>query len=333
MVNLSKNRRRRGFTLVELLVVIAIIGVLVALLLSAVQAAREAARRGQCSNNLRQMGLAAHLYHDVHRHLPPGIGYTPLETRSVWGSHFFHLLSYLEQGNLYERALGSVALPTGPTTIYYPGNNNVYRQPVPNYVCPSDPSVESGGLVTINDISWGASCYAINSQAGTKNDLTTIPPTGGGPQGKSRIPTDFADGTSNTVLYGEKYAHCTSTSMPLKFLKLDSENGGNLWAYCASNVLDMPPPMNLPFKPYHASFAVVGYFGNPDAIGPASIFQVDPTPFLGNCDPTRASTAHASGMQVCLVDGSVRTLAASMSGEVWWAVVTPSGEEPLGSDW
>ncbi len=68
-------------------------------------------------------------------------------------------------------------------------------------------------------------------------------------------------------------------------------------------------------------------------IGPGSKFQVQPSPFLGNCDPTRAATAHASGIQVGLADGSVRTLAASMSGATWWAAVTPSEGEVLGSDW
>ena len=71
----------------------------------------------------------------------------------------------------------------------------------------------------------------------------------------------------------------------------------------------------------------------PDAIGPGSIFQVQPTPFLGNCDPTRAATAHPGGILVGLADGSVRTLAPSMSGDTWWAAVTPTGGEVLGSDW
>ena len=73
--------------------------------------------------------------------------------------------------------------------------------------------------------------------------------------------------------------------------------------------------------------------GAPNAIGPGSIFQVHPTPFLGNCDPTRASTAHTGGILVGLADGSVRTLAPSMSGDTWWAAVTPKGDEVQGSDW
>ena len=73
--------------------------------------------------------------------------------------------------------------------------------------------------------------------------------------------------------------------------------------------------------------------GAPNAIGPQSIFQVQPTPFLGNCDPTRAATAHAGGIQVGLVDGSVRTLAPSLSGDTWAAAVTRAGGEVLGPDW
>jgi prepilin-type N-terminal cleavage/methylation domain-containing protein len=311
MIQSSKRFPRCGFTLIELLVIIAIIAVLIGLLLPAVQKVREAASRVKCGNNLRQLGLAAHQYHDVHQHLPPGAGYTPLATGGVWGNYFFHLLPYLEQGNLYERARGSVPLTTGPLTIYWPGNNDVYRQPVPTFGCPSDPSVDPGGVVTVNGISWGASSYAVNIQVSAEGP--------GNPQGKTCL-LAIADGASNTILYAEKYAHCTSTSAAL--------DGGNLWAYCATAVFDLPPPMEPPYKRYHPSFG-----GGPYATGPGSRFQVQPTPFQGNCDPTRAATAHSAGMLVCLADSGVRTLAPSMSGATWWAAVTPAGGEVLGSDW
>jgi prepilin-type N-terminal cleavage/methylation domain-containing protein len=313
MVNFSRTIQRRGFTLLELLVVISIIALLIGFLLPAVQNAREAARRLKCANNLHQLGLAAHRFHDDHRHLPPGIGYTPLANGGVWGGNFFHLLPYIEQNNRYCDALGPVALSAGTVNIHCPINNTVYSRLVGTFICPSDPNVGSSGVVTVNGISWGAGCYAANGQV--------FAPIRHNPQGKVLL-ADITDGTSNTILYAEKYARCTSTSMGL--------DGGSFWGYCASGVFDLPPPMNQPFKPYHPGFAIVGYFGNPQ--GPvASRFQVQPRE--GHCDPTRAATAHAGGMQVGLVDGSVRTLAPTMSGQTWWAAITPRGGELLGPDW
>jgi hypothetical protein len=285
---------------------------LIALLLPAVQKVREAASRTQCMNNLKQLGLAAQLYHDSKKHFPPGMGYSPLDTNGVWGHNLFHLLNYLEQGPLYQRAWAPVALPTGPVLAYSAGNNFVYSQPVPVFLCPSDPSVPSGGVVQLNGTAWGAACYAANSQV--------FAPIRGNPEGKTRI-AEITDGTSNTIVYAEKYARCASKSL----------DGGSFWGYCASTRFDLPPPMNQPVKPYHASFAITNYFGAP--AGPGSKFQVQPTPFEGNCDPTRTATAHASGISVCLADGSVRTLAPSMAGDTWWAAVTPSGGEVPGEDW
>src|SRR3954464_6088034 len=122
----SSTTARHGLTLIELLVVIAILPVLPGLLLPAVQKVREAAGRLQCANNLKQLGLAAHNYHDQHQHLPPGIGYYPTAQNGAFGNYFFHLLPNLEQDNLYRSALGVASFPPpdGPTTVYYPGNNN-----------------------------------------------------------------------------------------------------------------------------------------------------------------------------------------------------------------
>jgi prepilin-type N-terminal cleavage/methylation domain-containing protein len=323
MPKLSTAVQRHGFTLIELLVVIAIIAVLIGLLLPAVQKVREAANRSKCGNNLRQLGLAAQHHHDTQGHLPPGIGYYPTTHNGVFGTYFFHLLPYIEQDNLYQSALGSVPFPPpgGPTTVYYPGNNNVYSQPVPIFLCPSDPSVGPDGIVTINGFSFGASSYAPNAMVIAQH----------GPQGKARIPADIPDGTSNTILHAEKYARCSNTTMAPVF-----RDGGTAWAYCASFLFPwQPPPMNLPLRAFQPGFciAALAAHGAPNVIGPGSIFQVQPTPFEGNCDPTRASTAHTSGILVGLADGSVRPLAPSTSGATWWAAVTPSGGEVLGSDW
>jgi prepilin-type N-terminal cleavage/methylation domain-containing protein len=328
----NSTTQRRGFTLIELLIVIAIIAILIGLLVPAVQKVREAANRAQCGNNLRQLGLAAHAYHDTHKHLPPGLGYFPTAHNSVgvFGSSWFHLLPHIEQGDLYRSALGPVALTTGPITMYWPGNNNVYSQRVAIFLCPSDPSVEAGGVVTINGYSFGSLCYGGNALVNTQSDFSRYPPKTITPQGKVRF-SDITDGTSQTILNAEKYARCTNTYMAPAF-----RDGGTAWAYTTSFLFAwQPPPMVLPGKAFQPGFCIpaLALLGAPDAIGEGSRFQVQPTPFLGKCDPTRAATAHSGGMLVGMVDGSVRPLSPSMSGATWWAAVTPSGGEVLGSDW
>jgi prepilin-type N-terminal cleavage/methylation domain-containing protein len=321
MFQTKSTTHRRGFTLIELLVVIAIIAILIGLLVPAVQRVREAANRAQCQNNLKQIGLAAQNYHDTNGHFPPGIGYSP-PTGGAFGNYFFHLLPYVEQDNLYRSSLGTVSFPppVGPTTVYYPGNNNVYSQPVKVFLCPSDPSVGPDGVVMVNGVSFGALCYAHNALVAGQNN----PPS---PQGKTRI-AEITDGLSNTILHAEKYARCSNTTMALPF-----RDGGTAWAYCAGPFFPwLPPPMNPPGKAFSTGFCVPVFAAlAPDAVGPGSKFQVQPRE--GNCDPTRAATAHASGIQVGLADGSVRTLAPSLSDTTWWFAVTPSGGEVLGSDW
>jgi prepilin-type N-terminal cleavage/methylation domain-containing protein len=328
----SRTARWRGFTLIELLVVIAIIAILIGLLVPAVQKVRESANRIQCANNLKQIGLAAHNYHDAKKHLPPAIGYYPTAPNGVFGPYFFHLLPYVEQDPLYKSALGMVPFPPppdgpGPTAVYYPGNNKVYGQSVPIFLCPSDPSVGPDGGVTVAGVSFGASCYAFNALVVAQNDITTIP-FKTNPQGKTRIPADIPDGTSNTILQAEKYARCTNTTMPPQF-----RDGGSAWGYGGAAAFPWLSPPMAPVKLFGAGFCIPAFAnqGAPNAIGPKSIFQVQPRE--GNCDPTRAATAHAGGIQVGLVDGSVRTLAPGLSGATWAAAVTRAGGEVLGSDW
>src|SRR4029077_7343751 len=137
------------------------------------------------------------------------------------------------------------------------------------------------------------------------------------PQGMAQIPSHFSDGTSNTILHAEKYARCVQYSMPPAV-----GDGGNAWAYATAIVYDwLPPPMNPPGKAFQTGFAIGALVnrGAPDAVGPPSKFQVQPTPFLGNCDPTRTATGHSGGMVVGLADGSARTLSPSISKTTWWA--------------
>jgi prepilin-type N-terminal cleavage/methylation domain-containing protein/prepilin-type processing-associated H-X9-DG protein len=290
-------RRPRGFTLIELLVVIAIIAVLIGLLLSAVQQTREAANRVQCQNNLKQLGLAFHNAAGNHDGLlPPGIGYY----EGGYGTGFFLIFPYLEQGNLYD-----FARVNGLASV---GFNNVAARPVKALLCPSDPTTGSGGVATDNQgQAWGGCSYAANIQvfavvdaAGRFQD----------PEGTPRLPETFADGTSNTTLLAEKYVRCTNSNYP---------EGGSFWGYAV---------YTSPVQPLHAGFAISW---NAWSIGPYSRFQTRPDP--KNCDPTLTATAHTGGMNVALADGSVRVVSPAVSGATWWAAVTPGGGEVLGPDW
>ncbi|MEC8306046.1 MAG: DUF1559 domain-containing protein, partial [Planctomycetota bacterium] len=135
-----QRKSRRGFTLVELLVVIAIIGILIALLLPAVQMAREAARRISCGNNLKQYGIALHLYHDTHKQIPPGGGRgwgTPVQNPRIGWQ--VRVLPFMEQNALYER-LNQNAAAAYDGFVPFEGQNVRARTiQVPYAMCPSDP--------------------------------------------------------------------------------------------------------------------------------------------------------------------------------------------------
>ncbi len=141
---------RRAFTLIELLVVIAIIAILVALLLPAVQQAREAARRSSCKNNLKQLGLAIHNYHDTYRTMPPGV--VDDFTDSIWGWGAL-ILPFVEQGPVYD-ALRVGNIPLGVRMT--PGNAldqlSVLQTPISTYRCPSDvgPEAHFSGAVVLS---------------------------------------------------------------------------------------------------------------------------------------------------------------------------------------
>jgi prepilin-type N-terminal cleavage/methylation domain-containing protein len=149
-------RQRPAFTLIELLVVIAIIAVLIGLLLPAVQKVREAANRAESQNNLKQLALAAHNCNDAQRHLPPMLGTFPGSGQgSGFGTVFFHLLPYLEAGNLYRNALNPA---TGMYEAGHAGTNTVV---VKTYLNPGDPSDDGTGQANGRAVSGYAASFQV----------------------------------------------------------------------------------------------------------------------------------------------------------------------------
>ncbi len=228
-------RRRVGFTLIELLVVIAIIAILIALLLPAVQQAREAARRSQCKNNLKQFGLAMHNYHETYLSFPPA-SVTPiscsmstpaagtttaLNTNYNWGWGTF-LLPMLDQAPLYQQL--------GPNGCTFPVSTTPYltstllQQALPAFVCPSD----TGATVNMFFANYSKSNYVISEQIATANSSVRI--------------RDIIDGTSNTFLHGER-ALFPGGSNGKRY------TGGIIWgrgAFDAENKFCAVVPINTP---------------------------------------------------------------------------------------
>lgn len=297
-----RTRRQRGFTLIELLVVIAIIAILIALLLPAVQQAREAARRNQCKNNMKQLGLAFHNYHDVFNMFPPA-GTVSVPIATVSGSQTsmdkvhawpwpMRILPYLDQTPLYNQigvGESSVTVPAnssnmGATNNYATANNGTIEKllttTLPVYLCPSAP-----GGQTLNKYqhNLGTLMYAMNS-------TIAVIPNGASPY--TRNIADVLDGTSNTILAGEK------ALMDAPFVSI-----GATWASfraCGSRIgiVHHTSAMNTPFDGTH------------DA---ANFCYSENTPN----DVTRAvmASAHVGGAHILLCDGSVRFLSENVQDD------------------
>lgn len=186
---------RTAFTLIELLVVIAIIAILIALLVPAVQKVREAAARTQCANNLKQIGLALHNYHDTYGHLPAprGTHLAPTYLFTEYRGWMCEVLPYIEENNL------ATQMYTNP---WYNGFFVTYTMPVKGYLCPSDPrnlfSVPAGNGAMTSYIGVTGSDNDVNVQFnGPTNGIFNISSPG------IRL-TDITDGTSNTLMLGER---------------------------------------------------------------------------------------------------------------------------------
>jgi len=248
--------RRRGFTLIELLVVIAIIAVLISLLLPAVQSAREAARRAQCVNNLKQIGLAMHNYHDTVGSFPPG-GISDTGWAGTWWNWPSFILPQMEQAPLYNAINFSLQNINQPDANFANDpQGTVWKSVISSYLCPSDPVAGEGRVANMSWLTSGAgwsligsnftaavTCY-VGNWGGQKTGNATFDlysgesPPGTYPNwgcngvyrgifsdcsnGKSTSLREITDGTSNTFLAGE--------SSPNMNGALAWVNGDNVWA-------------------------------------------------------------------------------------------------------
>jgi prepilin-type N-terminal cleavage/methylation domain-containing protein len=346
--------RARGFTLIELLVVIAIIGILIALLLPAVQKVREAANRAKCTNNLKQLVLASHNCNDQLMKMPPACGWfnsdNQAHANAAFGNVFFHLLSYIEADNIYKAATGMTTdQSTGQmVTVYspdFPTNNpNVapaFTQNIKTFVCPSDPGVITGSASPAQ--AAGAS-YAFNWQVFGKhkgNIANSNPPGLGGEASDNtdptnleknwfatpRIPSSFPDGQSNTIMFSEKYGTCDHGT---------NAGGGNFWAGEPLSLSQSTNPrswQSFYYTPQVGFWAVGGGTPIPEprpsssSAPPLNLkFQIAPTPFTGAngiCYADAASTPHPGGILAALGDGSVRSFASGTSELIWLLYLRP----------
>ncbi len=310
--------RARGFTLIELLVVISIIGILVGLLLPAVQASREQARRATCINNLKQIGLAFASYHDAHNVLPPGYvslwnNFNTYEFGPGWGWGAM-ILPHLEQQNLANSI-------TYELTIADPANATVATTPISVYLCPSDNAPKTW-IASVSSSWWAAGVlYNVEDPicaVASSNYVGMFGISEPGVDGEGVLSRDVSlswrdvlDGTSNTLLAGER---CTN---------ILAGRGNAAWAGTVPNAVlwsCVPDPFDPDggvCRKEDGSGMTLGHTG--EGHGPGDPYA----------EVNQFVSRHSRGAYFTWCDGHVSYLRNEMNYQTYKALSTCAGQEPI----
>jgi prepilin-type N-terminal cleavage/methylation domain-containing protein/prepilin-type processing-associated H-X9-DG protein len=345
-------RLRRGFTLIELLVVIAIIAVLIALLLPAVQAAREAARRSQCVNNLKQLGLAAHNYLSVTGVLPPQSVQNYSQSNTWATSWFTAMLPQVEQSQLFNAVNFNL-------NLNHVANTSVGYTAVSSFLCPSENmKLRPQNPWACTNYAGNYGCPGVIMRAGG----AIVPPPnpwytarGCGPVGMEQI----IDGTSNTGLFSERligiYGNPVQyTSSPdarraifnlaiaatpdqgaagMTFAQSFINSCNNIPATQGSNYSSLAGAYWAFSMPYTSENTSYFHYNTPNKIScsPQNGYEGDPN-WAGSLAAITATSNHSGGVNACFADGSVKFIKNSINITTWWALGSRAGGEVISAD-
>lgn len=323
----SWNKRPTAFTLVELLVVITIIGILIALLLPAVQAAREAARRAQCANNLKQISLAAHNYHSQYDRLPASA------YGCCWGTWQVAVLPFTEQAALFEGYhAGSMQYPAEfytPDGRYYYSTMNlpVTTQRLSSFTCPSDnlefTTILGAGTLTKHNYAAnnGNTGYAFEGTTGPVASIGSVVfggapfvityPTPAGPVKYMRF-ADITDGLSNTLMFAEVIQGPTQVAVGYDL------RGFTWWGNGSAFETYLPPNSNAPDVMPETNYCQ----DLPERGLPCAGQRTSAMPAM-----FASRSRHPNGVNVSLCDGSTTFINDTIAIETWRALGTSKGGE------
>ena len=352
--------RRRGFTLIELLVVIAIIGVLIALLLPAVQAAREAARRSQCVNNLKQIGIALHNYHDQVGAFPMGAGSgwqraNVLMAKQCWSIHAA-ILPQLEQMPIYNAINFDWGIADNNSFEAYIFNHTAYNAQIKAFICPSDPeatNVLNGSYGTANNNYYGCIGTTTDILQGNSNSapsLAKCQTTGLFAWQQSKTLATVRDGTSNTIAFAESTVGnpaatqrslllgIASASLPATSVQQNAFNNvpGVLAGIQACSALWNSGSAKIDKQRgdswAHGAMAMTMFNTVVTPNGQADEWAYCSSSSGSTANFSNADSYHTGGVNTLFADGSVHFIKDSIAQNIWWSLGTVKGNEVVSAD-